>query len=140
MDGEAERNSNRPCASCSSLAVDPLMTQAIERRVADLKARGGFCSAYGAVLESSFRNGKITMRPYMWRVGPHLASGEAKPNGDMVLAREIDSLNVGVRTLDDLLWTMEHESAHIAFEIGTQAGLAEDRANDYVRACRRPDG
>lgn len=50
--------------------------------------------------------------------------------------REIDALNVGVRTMDDLLWSMEHEAAHIAFKIDTQIGLAEDRANDYVGACK----
>ena len=53
----------------------------------------------------------------MWRVGTNLVSGEATANGDMMLAREIDSLNVGVRTVDDMLWTMEHEAAHIAFNI-----------------------
>ena len=146
---DGDRNENAPCVACAMTvvalapvapaAIDSVMTRAIESRVAELKARGGFCSEYGAVLESSFRNGKITIRPYMWRVGSHLASGEAKPNGDMVLAREIDSLNVGARTLDDLLWTMEHESAHIAFKIDTQGGITEDRADDYVRACRQVD-
>lgn len=136
IDGDSERSSNAVCVTCSTLPVDSTVTRAIEQRVADLKARGGHCSDYAAVLESSYRNGQITIRPYMWRVGSHLASGEAKPNGEMVLAREIDSLNVGVRTLGDLLWSMEHEAAHIAFKIDTQGGLTEDRANDYVRACR----
>lgn len=135
-DGDSEHTSNAACVMCSTLPVDSSVTRAIEKRVADLKARGGYCSDYGAVLESSYRNGQITIRPFMWRVGSRLASGEAKPNGDMVLAREIDSLNVGVRTLGDLVWSMEHEAAHIAFKIDTQRGLAEDRANDYVRACK----
>jgi hypothetical protein len=135
-DGDSEHMSNAVCVMCSTLPVDSTVTRAIEKRVADLKARGGHCSDYGAVLESSYRNGQITIRPYMWRVGSHLASGEAKPNGDMVLAREIDPLNVGVRTIGDLLWSMEHEAAHIAFKIDTQSGVTEDRANDYVRACK----
>jgi len=135
-DGDSEFISNVPCATCATLPVDSTVTRAIEKRVADLKARGGYCSDYAAVLESSYRKGQITIRPYMWRVGSYLASGEAKPNGEMVLAREIDSLNVGVRTLNDLLWSMEHEAAHIAFRIDTQGGITEDRANDYVRACK----
>jgi len=135
-DGDSDHASNLPCEMCSTLPVDSTVTRAIEKRVADLKVRGGYCSDYAAVLESSYRKGQITIRPYMWRVGSHLASGEAKPNGEMVLAREIDSLNVGVRTLDDLLWSMEHEAAHIAFRIDTQGGITEDRANDYVRACK----
>ena len=53
----------------------------------------------------------------MWRVGQHLASGEAKPNGDMTLAREIDSLNVGIRTVDDVMRSIEHEAVHIAFAL-----------------------
>jgi hypothetical protein len=112
------------------------LTLAIEKRLSDLKARGGYCSSYAAALESSYRSGQITLRPFMWRVGSQLASGEAKPNGDMILAREIDPLNVGVRTVDDLLWTMEHEAAHIAFKI--ENGVTEDRADDYVRACKSP--
>ena len=35
-----------------------------------------------------------------------------------------------------LTLAMEHEAAHIAFKIETQLGLAEDGANDYVRACK----
>ncbi|MGH7694816.1 MAG: hypothetical protein ACRENH_07535 [Gemmatimonadaceae bacterium] len=134
-DGDSERVSSAPCEVCATLPVDSTVTRAIEKRVADLKARGGHCSDYGTVLENSYRSGRIMIRPYMWRVGSHLASGEAKPNGEMVLAREIDSLNVGVRTLDDLLRSMEHEAAHIAFRIDTR-GVTEDRANDYVRACK----
>jgi hypothetical protein len=119
-----------------TLPLDWDLTLAIEKRLSDLKARGGYCSSYAAALESSYRSGQITLRPFMWRVGSQLASGEAKPNGDMILAREIDPLNVGVRTVDDLLWTMEHEAAHIAFKI--ENGVTEDRADDYVRACKSP--
>ena len=108
----------------------------VETRIADLKARGGDCSRYGEVLETSYRSGQITLRPYMWRVGSHLASGEAKPNGDMMLAREIDSLNVGVRTVNDVLWSMEHEAAHIAFDLASGNEASEERANQTVRACK----
>lgn len=125
-----------PAALATAVPVDSSMTHAIEKRVADLKTRGGDCSFYATVLESSYRNGLIRIRPYMWRVGSHLTSGEARPNGEMVLAREIDSLNVGVRTIDDVLWSMEHEAAHIAFKIEASNGQIEDRANNYVRACR----
>jgi hypothetical protein len=31
---------------------------------------------------------------------------------------------------------MEHEAAHIAFRIVTGVETREDRANNYVRACR----
>jgi hypothetical protein len=126
------------CDSCSAEKPDSGVASAIEKRVAELKARGGACSVYGAVLETSYRSGQITIRPYMWRVGGQLASGEAKPNGEMVLAREIDSLNVGVRTMDDLLWTMEHEAAHIAFHITNGVDAGADRANQHVRACKEP--
>lgn len=125
---------DRPCDSCATVPVDSAIVRAVEKRVAELKARGGNCSSYGAVLETSLKSGQITIRPYMWRVGSQLASGEAKPNGEIVLAREIDSLNVGLRTLDDLLRSMEHEAAHIAFKISNS--LTEDHADDFVRACR----
>jgi len=72
----------------------------------------------------------------MWRVGAHLASGEAKPNGDMTLALQIDSLNVGVRTVDDVLWTMEHEAAHIAFDFASGNEATEEKTNQTVRACK----
>jgi hypothetical protein len=112
------------------------VTSAVESRLAELKQRGGVCSRYGDVLEKSYRSGRITIRPYMWRVGDKLASGEAKPNGDMTLARDVDPLNVGLRTVDDLVWSMEHEAVHIAFNLTTGVEAGEDRANPYVRACR----
>jgi len=132
--GEASSVPEPSCDSCTTLPVDAEIVRAVEKRVAELKARGGHCSSYGAVLEASLKSGQITIRPFMWRVGSQLASGEAKPNGEMILAREIDSLNVGLRTLDDLLRTMEHEAAHIAFRISNS--FTEDHADDYVRACR----
>lgn len=130
-------NDNGRCEGCEPGPTIPLeVTSALHDRIADLKERGGFCSRYATVMEESYRQGRITIRPYMWRVGGRLTSGEARPNGEMTLARDIDSLNVGVRTLDDLMWTMEHEAAHIAFNVVTGVGASEDRANPYVRACR----
>jgi len=117
-----------------AIQPDSAVIRAIEKRVAELKTRGGVCSSYAAVMESAHRSGQITIRPYMWRVGPHLTSGEAKPNGEMVLARNIDSLNVGLRTVDDLVRSIEHEAVHIALRL--ENDLVGDRADDYVRACR----
>ena len=111
------------------------VTRAVEARIAVLKTRGGDCSRYGTVLEHSYRAGRITIRPYMWRVGRNLASGEAKPNGDMMLAREIDSLNVGVRTVTDVVFSMEHEAVHIAFDLASGNEFTEEHANQLVRAC-----
>jgi hypothetical protein len=124
------------CTDCAAATLPADITRAVESRIADLKARGGDCSRYAAVLETSYRSGQITLRPFMWRVGAHLASGEAKPNGDMTLAREIDSLNVGVRTVDDVLWTMEHEAAHIAFDFASGTEASEEKTNQTVRACK----
>ncbi len=94
------------------------------------------CRAYGEVLDRSYRSGQITIRPYMWRVGTHLAAGEAKPSGEMTLAREIDSLNVGRRTIDELTWSMEHEAVHIAFRISSGPQDNEDAVDARVRSCR----
>jgi hypothetical protein len=124
------------CADCNALSSRHELAQAVETRIGDLKARGGDCSRLGAVIEASYRSGQITLRPYMWRVGSHLASGEARPNGAMVLAREVDSLNVGVRTVDDVLWTMEHEAAHIAFDLASGSDATEEKVNQTVRACK----
>lgn len=125
-----------PCADCGAIPIPTEITKAVESRIADLKARGGDCSRYGEVLEASYRKGQVRLRPFMWRVGTHLASGEAKPNGDMTLAREIDSLNVGIRTVDDVVWTMEHEAAHIAFDFASGNEATEEKANQTVRACK----
>jgi len=125
-----------PCTDCEAIPMPAEITRAVESRIVDLKARGGDCSRYGSVLESSYRGGQITIRPFMWRVGSNLASGEAKPNGEMMLAREIDSLNVGVRTVNDVVWTMEHEAAHIAFDLASGSEASEEKTNQTVRACR----
>lgn len=109
----------------------------LEQRISALKAKGGDCAAYAVVLEKAYRSGQITIRPYMWRVGMQLASGEAHPNGDIFLAREIDSLNVGRRTFDELVWTMEHEAAHLAFNLDSPLDRGPgDRADAVVRSCR----
>ena len=129
-------NSELTCAECGSIPIPSEINRALEARIADLKARGGDCSRYGSVLESSYRSGQITLRPFMWRTGSHLTSGEGKPNGDMMLAREIDSLNVGVRTVDDVLWTMEHEAAHIAFDLASGDQANEEKTDQTVRACQ----
>jgi hypothetical protein len=123
------------CAACEGELLTPEVAQAIERRIEALRLRGGECALVGSALERSYKEGRIRIRPYMWRVGEHLTSGEARPNGDIALAREIDSLNVGRRTLGEMLETMEHEAAHIAFAI-TSANGGETRAAAYVRACR----
>ena len=124
------------CLGCTAVPMPSDVTVAIQHRIADLESRGGDCSRYGKVLETSFRSGRITIRPYMWRVGQHLASGEAKPNGDMTLAREIDSLNVGVRTVDDVMRSIEHEAVHIAFDLPSGYESSEEKADATVRACR----
>jgi hypothetical protein len=123
------------CERCSPDAMAPVVTQAIERRIADLASRGERCAAYGEVLERSYRQGRISFRPYMWRVGPHLVSGEANANGEMLLALEIDSLNVGVRTIADLMRTMEHEAVHIAFNIPSRDESNEARVNAFMQEC-----
>jgi hypothetical protein len=124
------------CTNCTAIPMPSDVERAIESRISDLESRGGDCSRYGKVLATSYRTGRITIRPYMWRVGQHLASGEAKPNGDMTLAREIDSLNVGVRTVDDVMMSIEHEAAHIAFDLPSGFEASEEKANQTVRACR----
>jgi hypothetical protein len=114
--GQTNRDAVRGETTCTDCGVIPIpadVTHLVESRISVLKARGGECSRYGSVLEQSYRSGRITLRPYMWRVGRNLASGEAKPNGDMTLALEIDSLNVGIRTADDVVFSMEHEAVHI---------------------------
>jgi len=129
-------NSELPCAECGAIPIPSEINRAVEARIADLKARGGDCTRYGTVLESSYRSGQIILRPFMWRTGSHLTSGEGKPNGDMMLAREIDSLNVGVRTVDDVIRTMEHEAAHIAFDVASGNEANEEKTDQTVRACQ----
>lgn len=112
------------------------LAAAIETRVAELKERGGDCAAYGAVLEDALASGHITIKPYMWRVRGNLASAEGESSGEMTLARDIDSLNVGVRALDDVLRSAEHEAAHIALRIASGDEVREARVDERVRSCR----
>ena len=126
------------CDSCSRLTLDVTIAAAIERRIVELRERGGDCARYGEVLDRSYRAGQISVRPYMWRIGGRLAAASASVSGTMSVAREIDSLNVGLRTIDELLRSLEHEAAHIAFGIESPIDVeGPDRANDYVDACRR---
>jgi hypothetical protein len=127
--------SHRECAACAPMPITDELSRAIEQRIDALARRGGDCARYGAVIERSFRQGQIMVRPFMWRVGTQLASGEAKPTGEMILAREVDSLNVGVRTLDDVVASVEHEAVHIAFGIRSE-NAGEQKAERLVAACR----
>lgn len=125
------------CGSCTPSSLSSDEEALLARRIAELKAKGGMCAAYAEVLERSFRSGQISVRPFMWRVGAQLASGEAHPDGMIYLAREIDALNVGRRTFDELLWTLEHEAAHIAFNLDAPFDRAPgDRADAVVKSCR----
>ena len=126
-----------PCASCAPTSLSPEEEALLWRRIAELKAKGGMCATYAGVLERSYRAGQISVRPYMWRVGAQLTSGEGRPDGVIFLAREIDSLNVGRRTFDERLWTLEHEAAHIAFNLDAPFDRAPgDRADAVVKSCR----
>jgi hypothetical protein len=126
------------CAGCESGQLNDDVRRAIEARIIDLADRGGECAAYGAALARSYHGSLITVKPYMWRVGRQLASGEARPSGEMTLAADIDSLNVGVRSLSDLIASVEHEAVHIAFAIPSGSESYEARVNSIVRACSRP--
>lgn len=130
-------SASSPCDGCSASALTPTEIATIEKRIAELRDRGEPCSTYAEVMERSVRSGQISMRPYMWRVGSYLASGQARPDGAMIFAREIDSLNVGMHPFDEIVWTIEHEAAHIAFNLDSPLDRAPgDRADAYVKACR----
>lgn len=124
------------CENCPTAGLGTTLLARSTQRVAELKGRGGECAVYGGVLETSVLAGRVSVRPYMWRVGSRLVSGEARPNGDIVVAKDIDPLNVGVRTIEDVIWTLEHEAAHIAFRISNGEDAVADRANARVRECR----
>jgi predicted unusual protein kinase regulating ubiquinone biosynthesis (AarF/ABC1/UbiB family) len=125
------------CDGCAPVAMRPEVARAIEGRITELKTRGGNCQVYGEALERTYVAGKIVLRPYMWRVAGNLASGTAHgPEGDMTLAVDIDSLNVGVRTLDDMLRSVEHEAAHLAFQDLRRDEVGEAEVDRRVRACR----
>jgi hypothetical protein len=124
------------CDSCAPVAMKPEVARAIETRIADLKTRGGTCLAYGEVLQRSYVEGRITLRPYMWRVGGNLASGQARESGELATAVEIDSLNVGRRTLDEVIRSIEHEAAHVALQIPSRDDSAEKAVDLRVKECR----
>ena len=90
---------------------------------------------YAEVLEKSLSSGYITVRPFMWRVGASLTSGQAQPDGHIMVARDIDSLNVGVRKLQDVVRTVEHEAVHVAFSLQTGAGSAEPWVDEHLDQC-----
>jgi hypothetical protein len=123
-------------AAVAPAAEAAVFAAAVEARVADLKARGGECEEFGAALESALATGRITLRPYMWRVEGNLASAQGESTGEMTIARDIDSLNVGVRKLDDVLRSAEHEAAHIALRIPSGDAIHEARVDASVRSCR----
>ena len=117
-------------------ALDESLVVRSSERVAALKSKGGECATYGSVLETTLLAGRVSVRDYMWRVDGKLVSGEARTDGAIVVARHIDPLNIGVRTVDDILWTLEHEAAHVAFRISNGRDAIDDQANEVVRSCR----
>ena len=124
------------CTDCTSGKIDADIRGALVARIADLQQRGGTCAAYGDVLDRSLAADRITIKPYMWRVGRNLASGEGRSNGEMTLARDIDSLNVGLRSLDDVVKSIEHEAAHIALGVPSGVHVNEERIDGVVHSCR----
>jgi len=135
--GAANGASMERCADCVRTHLTADESLHVQTRIAALKLRGAPCATYAEVLERSIRDGRVTIRPYMWRVGHQLVSGEAYPDGAIFLAREIDPLNVGRRTLEDVVWTLEHEAAHIALKLDAPFDRAPgDRADAIVRECR----
>lgn len=135
--GRAVELAPRPALPAAAVIPEAeVFAAAVEARVADLQARGGECEEYGALLKSSLASGHITLRPFMWRVGGNLASAQGESNGELTIARDIDSLNVGVRKLEDVLRSAEHEAAHIALRIPSGDAAREARVDASVRSCR----
>lgn len=134
----------RAVADTAAQVVDPVLAVRSTERVAELKSLGGECAAYGSILESSILDGRVTVRPFMWRVGGRLVSGEARSSGNIIVARDIDPMNVGARTVEDMVRTLEHEAAHVAFRVTNGPAGVIDQANAIVEACRgevaRPSG
>ena len=124
------------CAACGVSSMPAALDSAIEARVAELRARGGVCGEYAAVLANALENGRITVRPYMWRVEGNLASAQAEATGELTIARDIDPLNVGVRKVDDVLRSAEHEAVHLALRIPSGDVVREARVDEQVNACR----
>ena len=123
------------CAACALPPFASELKSALELRVSDLKNQGGACMVYAEVLEKSLSSGYITVRPFMWRVGASLTSGQAQPDGHIMVARDIDSLNVGVRKLQDVVRTVEHEAVHVAFSLQTGAGSQEPWVDEHLDQC-----
>ena len=92
--------------------------------------------AYGRVLEGSLASGRIVVRPFMWGIGRRLASAQAMSTGEIDVAREVDSLNVGVRRVDEVVHSVEHEAAHIAFSIPSGREWNEALVDERVGQCR----
>lgn len=124
------------CDSCLRVPLTPEVSDAIAQRVAALRQRGGACEAYGAVLERAYAERRITLRPFMWRVGQNLASGMTAPEGEMTVALDIDALNVGARTTAEVVESAEHEAAHLAFQWLPRDAAGEAEVDRRVRACR----
>jgi len=124
------------CGRCTTAPDSEEVRRAVAARVADLKARGGACEVYGTVLEGSLAGKRLVVRPFMWRIGLNLASAQALSSGEIDVAREIDPLNVGVRSLDDVVHSAEHEAAHIAFAIPSGQEWTEALVNERVEECR----
>lgn len=124
------------CVGCAAEAAGDEVVRAVATRVADLKARGGACQAYGMVLEGSLANKRLVVRPFMWRVGGRLASAQALSTGEIDVARDVDPLNVGRRSLDEVVHSVEHEAVHIAFAIPSGAEWNEMQVNERVDGCR----
>ena len=134
--GQGESDSSTTCSHCAPETIDEALMVRSAERVAELKTLGGECAVYAFVLETSLLAGRVTVRPYMWRVEGRLVSGEARPDGAIVVARHIDPLNVGMRNTEDIVRTLEHEAAHVAFRISNGRDAADDRATVLVRGCR----
>lgn len=122
-------------STCAPIAMRPEVTRALEARVAALRARGGACAAYADAPERSLADGRITLRPYMWRTSGALTSGTADGTGAMTLAVDIDSLNVGVRTIAELVRSIEHEAVHVAFPDLPRSADGEAEVDRRVTAC-----
>ena len=126
-----------PIADSAANAIDEVLAERSTQRVAELKSRGGECATYGTVLETSLHDGRVTVRPFMWRVRGKLVSGEARSDGDIIVARHIDPLKLGARSVDDMVRTLEHEAAHVAFRVPNSPVM--DLASTIVEACRAGD-
>ena len=124
------------CDSCGPIAMRPEIVRALSARAAALQALGGACAEYGATMERALTNGLITIRPFMWRVDDSLASARGHDTGEMHIAAEIDSLNPGVRTVDDIVHSVEYEAAHITFRLLSRQAESEALVERHLSGCR----